>query len=758
MSAAATKLVKMLRPPHVLEPTKRHRLPKRVIYFDSESEVNITITDEEIERAENRAAGDEFVRKEHNPYLLCATFRKSRGGKVKRNKRRYFPRRFRGEALPLGSHTFLGDFWRDVDAFTHQSTQTVIYAHNAKYDVLVTGALHYLVRDHEYEVTSFSDSNPFFLDLRRVIGEDDEGNERAKTIRILSSTNYYAQSLKKLGEVFNLPKLEFDHEEEFDFDTALVYAERDVDILETSVEAFIDFVEREELGSLAGTIAGQAFLAYRAKFMPENTLHIHNDRNAIMLERRAYAGGRTECFRMGEIPGRVYYVDVNSMYPHVMKNHIYPVKLRTFWKSCSVAQLRNAISDHLICADVRVKTDAPVFFYKKERLIFPVGDFWTSLSTPEIIYALEHDLILEVKNVALYEAAYIFEDYVDYFYGKRLEAKDIGDAVHDFLYKIFLNSLYGKFGQRSDHWEEIDTADPARIDQYTVYEYQTKTSTTFRVFGGKVFEKAKAKTEEEAVDLESYNSFPAIAAHVTAYARMMLWEYIQVAGRENVYYCDTDSLFVNDEGYQHLWFADLLDNGVLGKLKLEDYGELTLYGCKDYVFKSERTAKVSEKIKGVSKNAVRLSADHEGRLRFAVTQWGGLPDRLKENDLLSYYNKVIIKTLKREYNKGTVIGGFVYPFELNYKKELEELQKKNQENAIREIADDLWVKDPIRKMVEIYGYIRNIRKGERWYNQFRELTMAQRIKYFRANGMEIDVWCADNGYSPDDLFDKFNFS
>ena len=59
-----------------------------------------------------------------------------------------------------------------------------------------------------------------------------------------------------------------------------------------------------------------------------------------------------------------------------------------------------------------------------------------------------------------------------------------------------------------------------------------------------------------------------LAAYITAGARSMLCRAIVIAGPENVYYCDTDSLFVNAEGFRRLQAAGLLHEDMLGLFKL----------------------------------------------------------------------------------------------------------------------------------------------------------------------------------------------
>ncbi|GAI51205.1 unnamed protein product, partial [marine sediment metagenome] len=81
--------------------------------------------------------------------------------------------------------------------------------------------------------------------------------------------------------------------------------------------------------------------------------------------------------------------------------------------------------------------------------------------------------------------------------------------------------------------------------------------------------------------VESFNSFPAISSEVAAYARLYLWELMKQAGEGNYFYCDTDSLFVNESGLYNL--GDKLNNTELGGLKIiEKMDWVDIRGLKDY--------------------------------------------------------------------------------------------------------------------------------------------------------------------------------
>lgn len=596
---------------------KKRETPVNCIYFDTEARVETDDT----KYIDAVLAGD-TVEKEHETFLICACFSRERRDTWKDYHGRHFKRRF----------------WAAVDAFTWEGRKTWIFAHNAKYDTLAAGAVHFLIR-LGYKVESFSDDNPFLMKLVK------RGETNSKTIMIVSSTNYYKNSLAELGEIFGLPKLEAAFNA--GLKQAITYCRRDVEILKTAMENFLDFIEREDLGNFGQTIAAQSFNAYRHKFM-QHDIYIHADSRAIEIEREAYSGGRTEAWIIGEAPETAFVCDINSQYPSVMLAEKYPVMLKTIRNKMTLDEAAAYIKKgYLLIARARINTGLPIFPVKAGRLIFPVGSFESTLTTPEISEGIRRGIISDLTEVCIYEGAPIFADFVNYFYNARLEAKAAGDKVHDLMYKLILNSLYGKFGQRAVDWEEAGEAPPEVVKVEHIFDMETGKRRMVKIFGGTVFK----SIEKEGIEAEAVNSFPAIAAHVTAYARLLLWRYIESAGLENVFYMDTDSLFVNESGLDRLQAAGAIHSKKLGALKLEKSGSLIVYGVKDYVFNGVA------KIKGISRNAIQISPTD-----FIVNQWVSLSSMIAEGRTDGYKNILIKKRLSREYSKGNIMtGGRVLP-------------------------------------------------------------------------------------------------
>ncbi len=337
------------------------------------------------------------------------------------------------------------------------------------------------------------------------------------------------------------------------------------------------------------------------------------------------------------------------MYPAIMHKYEFPTQYATFWKDVSIDEYKELREKgYLVSAYCDVDTDEPVYPTRHEnKLVFPLGKFTTYLTSPEIDYGVEHNHITRLRQVAVYHSDPIFKEFVDYFYNLRLAAKKEGDERQSFFLKIMMNSLYGKFGQNGRKWQTLDTQEGFEdIKVWQEYNNDTGEITDFRQMGRVV--------QQLQTDDESMNSHPSIAAHITAEARMYLWRLMKQAGFENVYYCDTDSLFCNKEGADRL--SEFLDDDKLGMLKIEEITtDFELFTLKDYKFGK------SIKIKGV-----RDPLDVRSKNVYGMLQFRGLKGTMREKD----FGRIVItrgtKTLTRKYTKGIVHSdGWVTPFVLD---------------------------------------------------------------------------------------------
>jgi hypothetical protein len=457
--------------------------------------------------------------------------------------------------------------------------------------------------------------------------------------------NYWPTKLSLIGESVGIQKGSWETEKH-DLESLRSYCRTDTLIPLKAMQKLADFIRDNDYGGFASTAAGQAMRTYRHRFMKHDIL-IDTDEKALKLARNSYYGGRVECHYIGKLNQQLYIYDVNSMYPWVMANNVFPARLRSVYRDVSNDELTSILTKYTVCAEVEIETDLPAYPLQMDgRLTFPVGRFRTFLSTPEIQFALDNGHLIHTNQAAIYESEPLFKDYVEHFYALKLAADANGDKLTVGFLKLFLNSLYGKFGQNGRTWETIAECSPNEIGVWDEICAQTEVVTRYRALGGQIQQMQQFP--------DSRDAHPAIAGHTTAYSRIELFKLWQLAGFENGYYMDTDCLLVNETGKENL--AGKINPRSLGGLKLEKSAlEATLYGPKDYRFGS------ITKLKGISDKAI---LDEFGS--YHQHSWRSLSGAIRAGKTNQMVVRPIVKTLAREYLKGDVTeSGRVLPFKIN---------------------------------------------------------------------------------------------
>lgn len=457
--------------------------------------------------------------------------------------------------------------------------------------------------------------------------------KKGSTLVLLDSMNWFVESLAKTGERIGIPKMQIDFATCTEAELS-DYCKNDVRIELENFKRFIQFLEDKHVARLCYTRGSTAMSAYLLSHYSKK-IYIHNNAQAIRLERDSYFGGRVECFFLGSLNSEKYYVvDVNSLYPTVMRDNSYPVKYLKIQRGVTLKIIEKALKRKAVCARVLIETAEPAYPVRRGRLVFPVGVFWTSLCTPELKYALKHGHLRKVETMVTYEKANIFKSYVDKFYQLRLEFRSSGVAEYAELCKKMLNSLYGKFGQKGENWEKIGDCPDEPDREEIVFNMSGRRVTKMRYLMGEIF--MMVGTDE------SFDSFPAIAAHVTAYGRMFLYKLMNRVGRDHYFYCDTDSLIIDGTGLARL--DNLISRAGLGGLKIEETCDrVVIRGLKDYATASKVVTK------GIRKNAVKIA---DGVYQQEL--WPGFRGLLRSGDAETYAVKQVTKHLTREYLKGTV--------------------------------------------------------------------------------------------------------
>lgn len=445
----------------------------------------------------------------------------------------------------------------------HNKERVGVAAHNMDYDAQVLD-VHCRLRESGYRLTRAT------IDRGKWVQRWQRGGKAeglpSRTLLWLDLGNFFPIPLRELASWLGMSKWSMPDYDAPDEDW-FRYCEQDVRIELQALKEWLAFCDENDLGYFAPTIAGQAFNAFRHRFMEHKIyVHVHPDVQAI--EAASYFGGRCQEFFRGRAPKRKYaHVDVNSMYASVMADNEFPVKQVGHYGPMTPTQLAQLLTRFHAVARVQIDTDVPAFPLRSTpRTLYPIGSFVTSLPTPELLLAIEYGYLRDVEEVVTYEHAPIFQSYVAHFWNHRLEAKMRGDTWASKNDKNFLTSLYGKFGQRIVTSELLATEVDHRDEIWTEYDADDGTWYEYRSLAGRI--------ERRVRKVYGRDTLIAIPAHVTSYARVKLWRLMVEAGIGNVLYVDTDSLIVHREALDRLWHY--VESEALGGLRLIGQTE-TLY-------------------------------------------------------------------------------------------------------------------------------------------------------------------------------------
>lgn len=411
-------------------------------------------------------------------------------------------------------------------------------------------------------------------------------------IQVYDTLRHWPMSVAKMGEFLGLVKVWSDG-----FDVA--HCRRDTEIVWKFVNRML-FQYRAlglELRNTLPSMSLQLFSQFNRMEYPRMNNQV------VKWFRKGYYGGRVEVYRFGKIAGPVYHYDVNSLYPYVMAERQYP----DLYSSIMTQRIDLTQEGMADCEVWLPYCEVPALPMREEtEILFPVGTMRGVWCYPELrqVIADGGKIVKVFEAVQFSQTCSPFAEYIRYCYANRQKS----DGMSSLLWKLYGNSLYGKFAQHSG--------------LECLYQDQQKT-----IIG-------KRPRHVNVI----------WSAYVTCYARLHLLGLLRQAWP--VYYTDTDSLFTPNV---------MPVSKELGALKQEGvYAHAEFFGNKIYVVDEKYKAK------GVKQDAAK-DFIRTGRAIFRK------PARLRESrKSFLTPNKWYLaeKHFRAEYTKRKrASAGFTHPWE-----------------------------------------------------------------------------------------------
>lgn len=330
------------------------------------------------------------------------------------------------------------------------------------------------------------------------------------------------------------------------------------------------------------TLPALAMRIYKVNFMPADTIYqiLGNIEESIRL---SYTGGAVDVYKphnriskpfdKNPLFKKLFYYDVNSLYPTVMANCLIPVGKPTYFEGdirkydinafgffyCKITSPDNMLHPIL---QRRIKTSEGI------RTIAGLGTWTGWIFSGEMDNAIKNGYTFEILSGYLFDKGNIFSGYVNKMYALRKQY-DKSHAMN-LIAKLLMNSLYGKFGMKLEN-TIVDIFD------ISTEEGKEKFKEMLDIMGESIKEYIEIDTDKYIIvrdslinlkydeTLDMYHGQDvniAIASAITSYARVHMSAF-KNNPNYNLYYSDTDSIVI-DKALDPSFVGN-----VLGQLKLE---------------------------------------------------------------------------------------------------------------------------------------------------------------------------------------------
>jgi hypothetical protein len=495
---------------HYVAHNKITRVPRAHLYLDSEAHREVV---EHGEVQSFRCAVTAFDRKAH-------------GGDRWRERE-------------WAEHVTTAGLWEWVTARCQARARTVLVAHNLAYDLRITDAFGWLPA-HGWELKAIR------LTDRQAWCSFRKGQ---RTLVMLDTLAWVALPLERLGELCEIPKLPLPAWEDTD-EAWMARCRRDVEILAEVWRRLIGWVDTADLGNFKPTGAGQAWAAYRHRFMRHH-LFVHEDEPAREAERESTYTGRCEAWRHGRLTGGPFTEwDYTNAYASIGAACAVPVKLHGQLDRADLATVLAAARKCAVLTEATVTTEAPTLPARTpDGIAWPVGTFTTTVWENELQAALEQGATVEVHRAWWYRRAPALSDFCGWVLDQLAPTAGDTDPIVRVALKHWGRALIGRTAAQWSRWEQVGTSPIADVALGKCRD----------VGAGEAFDLLQLGTQliRATERGENPDAMVSVMAWVMAEARVRLWRTMLTAGLDHVAYVDTDSLWVTPAGSDRLRAANL---------------------------------------------------------------------------------------------------------------------------------------------------------------------------------------------------------
>lgn len=300
-------------------------------------------------------------------------------------------------------------------------------------------------------------------------------------------------------------------------------------------------------------------------------IYLSTDPITLEFEKSSIYGGRV--LRWKSIKennnNKLISLDVNSLYPASMHKFKFPVGKRyvltqnqlDLLNQYGISYFKNFNATNYIIEIIFQTSNIkyPIVPWKDDKgnILYQLGQLSGVYNDVDIQLMLNdgYQIIKIIRGIYFKNNKFIFKQLIEHLYNQRISLKEQNNH-REYIYKTILNSMYGVM--------LLTIKDGVKYVKNIQHEItNNKNISGYKLLKNKQYE-VYYKFNHDQIQHPLY-----IGGYILSYARKIMNYYIDTIGRENIWYSDTDSLYVD---YDILNKTNLVLSDKLGGIK-NDYGK-----------------------------------------------------------------------------------------------------------------------------------------------------------------------------------------
>lgn len=403
-------------------------------------------------------------------------------------------------------------------------------------------------------------------------------------------------SVERVAQGFNLPihKLKIDYKKYRPI--GYVLTQQEIDYIRNDVEIMARALKiMFEQGHNKMTIASDAMSDYKSRIRGFRKKFPLLPKEVDADIRKSYRGGFTYVndVHKGKIVGKGITLDVNSLYPSIMRYELMPYGEPIFYEGKYKDDVVYSLYVQALSCSFDIKPNKIPSIQLKNHMSFIPNEYVKSSHGEVVDLVLtkpDLELFFEQYNVHnltwlggwMFKGAYgLFDDYIDYWIEQKIKAGKEGNAPMRQISKLLLNSLYGRFGISGNSKQKVPYIAPDGVIRFVIEE-QDDRKTCFIPVASYVTSLGRCKTIRSSQAIRDYT--------------------LQKYGEDRYFYSDTDSIHANlsSEDLEALKALIHIDDYKLGYWAKEAEFDRALY-IRQKCYIEEIDGKVEATVAGLPK-------------------------------------------------------------------------------------------------------------------------------------------------------------